>query len=223
MPDHVSPLPVSPPVSPPVNPLRVSLLQTVRLKGRAGLDDVAAALGDPDVGRVRAGLERLAAEGACEQHGTRFRLTPSGRSALEDELRAERDALDPQRRAGLHEAFVPLNGEFKRIVHDWQLLDGTTPNRHLDPAHDARVIARLGGLHQRLMPFMTSLVGLVPRLSGYPGRFCRAFDRVRSGDHPWLANPVIDSYHTVWFELHEELLGLAGLSRTDEAAAGRAE
>jgi pyruvate,orthophosphate dikinase len=33
---------------------------------------------------------------------------------------------------------------------------------------------------------------------------------------------MIDSYHTVWFELHEDLIGLAGLSRADEAAAGRA-
>lgn len=201
----------------------VSLLQTVRLKGRVTVDDVAAALGQHDPGPVRAALDRLAAEGACEQRATRFRLTPSGRSALEEQLRAERDVLDPRLRTGLHEEFVPLNADFKRIVHDWQLVDGTTPNRHLDAAHDARVIVRLGELHQRLMPFVTSLGGLVPRLSGYPGRFARALDRILSGDHQWLAKPLIDSYHTVWFELHEELLGLAGLSRVDEAAAGRAE
>ncbi len=34
---------------------------------------------------------------------------------------------------------------------------------------------------------------------------------------------MIDSYHTVWFELHEELIALSGLTREDEAAAGRAD
>jgi hypothetical protein len=38
-----------------------------------------------------------------------------------------------------------------------------------------------------------------------------------------LLKPLIDSYHTVWFELHEELISLAGLSREAEAASGRAQ
>jgi hypothetical protein len=34
---------------------------------------------------------------------------------------------------------------------------------------------------------------------------------------------IIDSYHTVWFELHEELILATGLTREDEAKAGHAE
>jgi hypothetical protein len=37
-----------------------------------------------------------------------------------------------------------------------------------------------------------------------------------------LTRPIIDSYHTVWFELHEELIQAAGRSREDEAKAGHA-
>jgi hypothetical protein len=33
---------------------------------------------------------------------------------------------------------------------------------------------------------------------------------------------MIDSYHTVWFELHEELIAARGLSREEEAKAGHA-
>jgi len=66
-------------------------------------------------------------------------------------------------------------------------------------------------------------VGLAPRLAPYPERFGSALARVRAGEHTWLARPMIDSYHTVWFELHEDLIGLAGLTRAGEAAAGRAE
>ena len=37
-----------------------------------------------------------------------------------------------------------------------------------------------------------------------------------------MAHPLRDSYHTVWFELHEELIRLSGRNRASEAAAGRA-
>ena len=36
--------------------------------------------------------------------------------------------------------------------------------------------------------------------------------------HDYLASPLVDSYHTVWFELHEELIELAGSTREAEAA-----
>jgi hypothetical protein len=34
---------------------------------------------------------------------------------------------------------------------------------------------------------------------------------VASGETIWLTRPIIDSYHTVWFELHEELIAATGL------------
>ena len=42
------------------------------------------------------------------------------------------------------------------------------------------------------------------------------------GDLDLLTKPIIDSYHTIWFELHEELIALAGRTREAEVAAGRA-
>jgi pyruvate,orthophosphate dikinase len=33
---------------------------------------------------------------------------------------------------------------------------------------------------------------------------------------------MVDSYHTVWFELHEELIGMAGRTRATEAESGSA-
>jgi hypothetical protein len=36
----------------------------------------------------------------------------------------------------------------------------------------------------------------------------------------WLTRPMVDSYHTVWFELHEEMIGLAGRTRATEAESG---
>jgi hypothetical protein len=47
--------------------------------------------------------------------------------------------------------------------------------------------------------------------------------KLKAGDTMWFTRPIIDSYHTVWFELHEELILVAGLTREDEAKAGHAQ
>jgi hypothetical protein len=40
---------------------------------------------------------------------------------------------------------------------------------------------------------------------------------VLEGQPEWFTKPVIDSYHTVWFELHEDLLCTLGIERASEA------
>ncbi|MFI9508285.1 hypothetical protein [Nocardia sp. NPDC052566] len=59
---------------------------------------------------------------------------------------------------------------------------------------------------------------IAPRLSRCTSRLAR----IAEGEHSWAGRPVMDSYHTVWFELHEDLIGRCGPIRADEAAAGRA-
>ena len=41
-------------------------------------------------------------------------------------------------------------------------------------------------------------------------------DHVRCGEGDWFDKPLTDSYHTVWFELHEDLLATLGLERATE-------
>jgi pyruvate,orthophosphate dikinase len=84
------------------------------------------------------------------------------------------------------------------------------------------VLDRLPDIHARVTPVVDRLGDLVPRLAPYSTRLAAASARVQAGDSDWLLKPLIDSYHTVWFELHEELISVCGLTRLDEAAAGRA-
>jgi hypothetical protein len=42
--------------------------------------------------------------------------------------------------------------------------------------------------------------------------------QVEAEEHDWLLSPRIDSYHTVWMQLHEDLLLGLGLQRTDEVS-----
>jgi hypothetical protein len=56
----------------------------------------------------------------------------------------------------------------------------------------------------------------VPRFAGYRQRLTDALDKI-SDDRAWLASPRCDSYHTVWMQLHEDLLIAVGVNRADEA------
>lgn len=196
------------------------ILQVARLKGRPTESDLIAAVGPAD---VAAAVQTLVAGGELDRVGARIELTAAGRSRLDTLLAAERATVDRDLLRQYYLEFDAINTEFKQLVTDWQLIDGEQPNDHTDSEYDARVVAGLAALHERFAPLLESFTGLVPRLETYPGRFAAALARVRSGDPAWFARPLIDSYHTVWFELHEELIGLAGLSRVAEAAAGRAE
>jgi hypothetical protein len=54
------------------------------------------------------------------------------------------------------------------------------------------------------------------RFSGYGPRLATAVDKVEKGDTDWFTKPLIDSYHTVWFELHEDLLATLAIERARE-------
>jgi len=69
---------------------------------------------------------------------------------------------------------------------------------------------------------MQRLAQVSPRLAGYGLRLARAAARVAAGDHGYVARIIADSYHTVWFELHADMISLAGLTRKAETRAGMA-
>ena len=201
--------------------VQLAVLQTVRLKGRTTPEDVAATAAIAEDAAAQT-LSELVSAGTCQEANGRYRLTPEGREQLADWLADERAGVDGAAIAELYERFTELNAAFKELASDWQLRDGE-PNDHSDPAYDQAVLDRLAELDQSFAPLVAEIATAAPRLAPYPGRFAAALDRVNAGDHTFFLRPVIDSYHTVWFELHEDLIGLAGLSREAEAAAGRAE
>jgi hypothetical protein len=206
---------------PAVSEERLGVLQAVRLKGRTTAADASAATGI-DEAAADAALASLAAEGFVQEGGGRHRLTPEGRAQLATWLAAEREAVDATGIADLYERFTVLNAEFKELASGWQQRDGAI-NDHSDAGYDGAILDRLGALHERFVPLVSEIAAAAPRLRAYPARFSAALEKVRAGDHAWFLRPMIDSYHTVWFELHEDLIGLAGLSREEEAVAGRAE
>ncbi|MPY79413.1 MAG: pyruvate, phosphate dikinase [Actinophytocola sp.] len=200
----------------------LAVLRLIVIKGRTTVDVIAASLG-ADVAEVRAHAEALVAAEHCVEAATGLRATPHGRQHLTTLLERERVHVDADALAAAYEEFCEHNAELKDVITTWQLKDGATPNDHEDAAYDAQVLARLEELHQRVAPLLKRIGGLAPRLARYLDRLDLALNKINDGDHAWVARPIMDSYHTVWFELHEDLIALSGLTRADEAAAGRAQ
>jgi hypothetical protein len=201
---------------------RLLVLQIVRLRGRVPVAAIAESAGlAPEAAEsVVAGLRDA---GLVEQQRDRVKLTDSGRTELAALVAAERAGIDARKIADAYEEFHPVNSEFKQLITDWQLKDADTPNDHSDAEYDAGIVVRLNAIHGDFRPLLSRMVEVAPRLSRYPDRFDVALEKVNVGDHTWVARPLIDSYHTSWFELHEDLIGLCGLTRLGEAAAGRAQ
>jgi hypothetical protein len=85
------------------------------------------------------------------------------------------------------------------------------------------VLARLNDVHAGVAPIIEKAAGQLPRLTAYATKLAAALDKVKAGDTTWLTRPLIDSYHTVWFELHEELINAVGLTREEAARSGDAQ
>ncbi len=200
----------------------LELLRLIGVKGRVRTDVVAAGLGG-DTAEITARCADLVSDGSCADTPAGLRLTPDGRRRLSALLDVERGTVDAAAMTAVYADFCVVNAELKEIVTAWQMKDAATPNDHADPEYDAAVLDRLTGLHGRVRPLAGRLGVLAPRLARYRDRLDLAVERIGGGDHTWVARPIMDSYHTVWFELHEDLIGLCGLSRAEEAAAGRAE
>ena len=78
-------------------------------------------------------------------------------------------------------------------------------------------------LHGDAVAWLTPLEHGLPRLGGYRARLDRALERA-AGRRPASTSPhrAWTATTAIWFELHEDLIRLAGRTREDEVAAGRA-
>jgi len=200
---------------------RLLVLHGLRLKGFCEPPGVAALVGLPETD-VTEQLERLQSEGLVLHRDGRltgWALTPAGRAAQEAGLRDELDANGARDDIlGAYKRFLDLNTDLLTICTAWQMKDETRLNDHSDPAYDAGVIDQLRALHGKLEPILDDLEATLPRYDRYRPRFDTALANVGAGDVDWFAKPLIDSYHTVWFQLHEDLLTTLGIERSQEGS-----
>ncbi|MEM2154564.1 MAG: helix-turn-helix domain-containing protein [Nitrososphaeria archaeon] len=115
------------------------------------------------------------------------------------------------------EEFEELNKTFKELVTRWQMKeeDGAlVPNDHKDPAYDFAIIEQMGTVHERNKEIISKLSSILPFYNRYIPRFEKAFERLTNGELGYM-DRARDSYHNIWFELHESLLRFSGMQRIE--------
>jgi hypothetical protein len=198
------------------------VLHALRLKGVGDLATVADAAGLP-ASTVSTQLHELAERGlAVERDGLLpgWTLTAAGRAehagTLADELAAT--GARPTVVTG-YDRFRRLNPGVLDACSRWQVREvagHAVRNDHADPRYDGKVLADLDTALDRVRPVGDQLTRELARFEPYAPRLTNALDRARHGEVDYVTKPVIPSFHTVWFELHEDLLLTLGLDRSSE-------
>lgn len=205
-----------------IDEARLSVIHALRLRSVADAAELARLTGiDPEPLAVL--LVDEADRGFVVHRSGRlsgWSLTAAGRAEGE-RLLGEQLQLSGGRSTVevLYEEFLGLNPVLLEICADWQTLrvDGIeVVNTHEDLAHDREVIERLSRLHVRSMKMTGQLGAVLERFGLYGQRLSAAHERIQTGETEWLTRSTIDSYHSVWFELHEDLLATLGRRRVDE-------
>jgi hypothetical protein len=163
------------------------------------------------------GSDALCTAGLAARKGTFLVLTSAGREVHSQwaRLTPGSEAESAARRS--YDQFLALNPELLQVSTDWQVRPGNVPNDHRDTKYDWDVLDRLAAIDERTGPILRRLGEAVERFAGYRPRLRDALRRVQDGEHDWFLSPTCDSYHTVWMQLHEDLLLALGLARTDES------
>jgi hypothetical protein len=186
------------------------------IRGAASPEQLSEALTTaPD--QVQPLLDQLAGLGLATGTEGSWRLSATGKLAALELVAADRAAVGEPQAAALLDQFDALDQRMKEIVTAWQLRDAgggeQVVNDHSDAAYDERVLADLAGLAGDTAEWLTPLVPALPRFEVYRSRLRAALDKAAGGDGRFVASPRVDSYHGIWFELHEDLIRLAGRQR----------
>lgn len=189
-------------------------LQSLRLAGAADAERVADRSFLPaDV--IEDLLRAAQAAGqveAVEFGPSRFLvLTEAGRTRLHALLADDLEAAGAREtlRAVLEDFEQGINDEMVRAISEWQR---GAPS----PAPQEGLLEELERLGSALQDVLAPLVAHLPRFGRYPAQFGIALRRVQDGEPRWIAGVGILSCHTVWAELHQDLLSSLDRERTPE-------
>ena len=193
-------------------------LHGLAIKKHAGPAAIAGAVGLNEL-RVAELLQQATVTGRSVEAQGGYMLSPAGRMIL-DGLYSKVYANEREDQAVLqaYARFERINTELKHLITDWQMVDvgaQKVRNDHANQDYDARVLDRLGDLHDRFTPILTAMSQRVPRLGIYQRKLENALEQAEAGATQWVSDAKLESYHTVWFEMHEDLLRILGREREE--------
>ena len=187
---------------------------------KAGSPDAVAAILGAEEAEVASALEAHVADGRAAGANNMFMVSPTGREWLDERYpEAYADFRDNPASSETYERFERINRKLLELFTDWQMMPAAggerIANDHSDADYDAGIVDRLGDQHERAEKVLDSFAELDPRLGIYKTRLDEAYDKALAGELDYVSAVRIDSYHTVWFELHEDLLRMLGREREE--------
>lgn len=194
------------------------ILHGLAIKKYATAEAIAGIIG-VDPAKVATILADTEARGLVLSTQGRSSLTPIGRVALtSDYSRHCADLRQNPEFLRAYEDFEAVNGALKALITRWQVIEvagSAIANDHQDKDYDEKVIDALGDLHEHADQVLERMAEQLPRLSVYREKLQKALDQAEEGAIEWVSDAKIESYHTLWFELHEDLLCMLGRQREE--------
>ena len=180
----------------------LAVLQYLSMEGIAETDEQNAVVDDGD---VRETIEELESEGYVEDEGFWY-LTDAGEQRLNEVCRDRFSADEREALRGIFDRFEALDSEMKALASDWQ-----TGEYGADGM--ARELARI---QQEVEALFDELPAEVQSAySRHTDALAGAIEQLQDGQEEYVTGTDVDSYHTVWFRLHDDLLRTLGEGREE--------
>lgn len=164
-------------------------------------------------------LDEAVAKGRVLRIGSEYVLKPAAQVILKTNYATLfRNQRENSRMQEAYAEFEAINEQLKQLMTDWQTTTiggNTVVNDHGDNDYDNRIIDRLGKLHDRSEPIFAKFEEGLPRLSIYSALLEEALEKAEDGDLKWVSDVHCMSYHTTWFEFHEDILRVLGRTRAE--------
>lgn len=169
--------------------------------GQVDLDPVVRVLEDRGLVRLRDGRRVKG-----------WILTDEGRSRHADQLAGRDATADMGELQHAYDGFLTLNGQVKSACASWQRLPADDQGKRFE------AVTELEDLHDRAQVVLEAAGDVVTRFASHERRLRHALDRLNDGEETYFTSPLVDSYHTVWFECHEDFLLTLGKDRAAEGS-----
>jgi hypothetical protein len=140
-----------------------------------------------------------------------YALTPAGLTAHREGLEAWRSGADLALLEKTYTRFLTANIGMKTACFTWQSSDRGEVARF-------EIADALSQALQRVAPALKRADAVASRFGQYAARLESAHSTAAAGDSRFFTDPTVDSFHTVWFECHEDYLVSLDRSREEEGS-----
>ncbi len=147
------------------------------------------------------GVTRDAGEAVTALYATRYAEARAGESAAA--------ALDD---------FERVNTALLSVLTDWQTIEVAgerVPNDHSDPAYDEEILTRLDQILTRVGRALAPIAAEDALVERFLARLADALELAEAGERRFVSDVEVESFHNIWFQLHEHLLRMLGRERSE--------